>query len=447
MANYRLFVACSFQDERFDLRNYIIQQVEAQGSFVPILGNLPDGAHGPAQKVRDLIETCNAAMIIETADREGCATPWIYSEIGMAYQEHLPIFALVDKHVQDTGLTKYAVSYESFDPSKFTESRLVIWKGLQHLEALLIQMGSAILTPENMVKKSLVELLPRMIIALEDTGTLDIGLSDALKNAFQDALRNVTDREGATYSDSDEFAKKLVTARAAKLRIAEYVYKRFLKDMEDSDQEVALDSGTVTFTICEKLVRETCRVPLVTNNIAVGRHLSEVPHYPCFILPGKLESRYLASLGPETDSYFLERLKQGHIASGIIAATSFSSAHGIGGNDPRHASFKKLLLENCPTAVLVFEGEKIIQEIGNPVYSPKEWNNILAEREGKIYIITHRPEHWENLNEVKRNLYDRTIADLKQKLGQDRVIALPDDEARGVERSPAASVPVTHHKR
>jgi len=112
MARYRLFVGCSFLEERTNLRNYIREQVELQGTFTPVLGGDIDPIAGPAQKVRSLMKSCNAAMIVETADRNGTATPWIYSEIGMAYQEHLPIFALVDQGSPPFGCCRFVFAHK-----------------------------------------------------------------------------------------------------------------------------------------------------------------------------------------------------------------------------------------------------------------------------------------------------------------------------------------------
>ena len=198
-----------------------------------------------------------------------------------------------------------------------------------------------------------------------------------------------------------------------------------------SDEEVVMDSGTVIFTVCQKLVSQACRVRIVTNNLAVGRQLSELPQYPCFILPGRLESRHLASLGDETDNYLHGRLNQGQVKFGFIAATSFTWALGIAGNDPRHASFKKVILEECDRAIIVFEGEKIIQQSGIPICaSREEWTRILDERQESLYVVTHQPEQWEGLNATKKNLYNKTINELKEKLGEDHVFALsPEDDA------------------
>ena len=84
MAKYRLFVGCSFSDEMVNLRNYVTEQINAHGSFTPVFGDSAHVTHGPAEKVRDLIESCYAAMIIGTATQANTATPWIFSEIGMA---------------------------------------------------------------------------------------------------------------------------------------------------------------------------------------------------------------------------------------------------------------------------------------------------------------------------------------------------------------------------
>ena len=422
MARYRLFIGCSFREEMANVRNYIREQVETHGCFTPIFGDNPDVTQSPAQKVRALIKSCHAAMIVETADRDAAATPWIYSEIGMAYQERLPIFALVDTKVKDTGLTKYAVCYESFDALRFTESRNAIMRGLAELETAVEDMGADIKTPENVLRKNLSLMLPSMMLGIQQGELANQDVLATLRRELQQALEDASKPE---FADSDSFAEKLVTAREAKRRIAEFVFKKFLSNLDGSEQAIVLDSGTVTFTICEKLVEETCRVPIITNNIAVGRHLSLLPRYPCWILPGRLECRYLASLGEETDTYLKEKLKQQKVKYGFIAATSFSFAHGIAGNDPRHASFKKVILEECPNVVLVFEGEKIIQDIGIPIYTETdEWECILQEKGTNMYIITHQPEHWEQLSTVKKSLYERTIDEIKKRLGEKRITAL-----------------------
>ena len=276
MAKYRLFVGCSFAEDNINLRNYVRQQVEAHGSFDPIFGDEPHVTSGPAGKVRDLISSCHAAMIIEVPDNEGKATPWIYSEIGMAYQQRLPIFALVDAAVMDTGITKYAVSYESFDRERFTESRSAIWKGLIQLESAVQRMDTDIRSPENALKRFLAEVLPEMAITLQDGRSVD---PEMMSSLLQD-LEKLLDEAFAShrpYSDSDPFAEKLFEARRSKQKIADFVYDKFLKELDRSDKEVVLDSGTVTFTICEKLVSETCKVPIVTNNIALGRYVSVIP--------------------------------------------------------------------------------------------------------------------------------------------------------------------------
>lgn len=421
MPTYRLFVACSFREDRLDLRNYIAELVRSHGVFEPVFGSDISFVHGPAEKVRTQIATCNAAMIVETADREGSATPWVYSEIGMAYQERLPIFALVDRSIKDTGITKYCVSYATFDPAKFTESRAMILAGLLELETAVTELKDHARTPANVLRRDLAMMLPSMVLGLSIGKSLD---ARALTNLRTDLMRVIDESfaQREVFSESDGFSQKLVAARAAKQGIAVYVYNRFLKDLPQTGQEIVLDSGTVTFTICEKLVQESCQVPIITNNIAVGRHLSEIPRYPCFILPGKLESRYLASLGDETESYFLKMLTEHQVAYGIVAATSFTFEYGIAGNDPRHASFKKLMLENCPSTILVFEGEKIVQDIGIPICTTEEWKRMLKTKE--IFIVTHRPEQWDTLGEAKKHLFERTVENLRTVLGEDRLVVL-----------------------
>ncbi len=110
---------------------------------------------------------------------------------------------------------------------------------------------------------------------------------------------------------------------------------------------------------------------------------------------------------------------------GFIAATSFSSENGIAGNDPRHASFKKVILEECPSVVLVFEGEKILEDVGIPIYGSSDlWKAVLDRRKGSLHVITHQPENWEKLGAVKRNLYEKTVEELRRQIGEDRVVAL-----------------------
>lgn len=427
MARYRLFIGCSFKKERTDLRNYIKEQVEAHGQFIPIFGSDPSVDKGPAQKVRSLIETCNAALIIETADIERVAAPWIYSEIGMAYQARLPIFSLVDKNIQDTGITKYAISYDEFDPNKFTEAKQKIWQGLSELEISLDEMGPDIRSPENIFRKNIAMMLPSMIAGINTSGTIDPKISQKLRSELIKVLENVVQPKKILI-ETGGFTEKLAVARQSKQLIANYVYTRFLKNLSSMNEGIVLDSGTVTLTICEKLVQETCYIPIVTNNVAVGIYVSELPRYPCYILPGRLESRYLACLGDETDSYLLQRLEQGELKYGFIAATSFTSDLGIAGNDIRHASFKKIILEKCQNVIIVFEGEKITQEVGIPICSENEWRSLLRKRHKDIYIITHRPERWDSMTEVKINLYNKTIDALKEKLGKDNVIDLATDK-------------------
>jgi DeoR/GlpR family transcriptional regulator of sugar metabolism len=424
MAKYRLFVACSFSDEMVNLRNYVSEQIEAQGAFIPVFGDDVDALKGPAAKVRDLVASCHAAMIIGVAGSSSSATPWIYSEVGMAYQQQLPILALLDKKMTDDGMMKYAVCYEPFDPARFTECRNAIWKGLVHLENAVEDLGPEIRSPENVLKKSLATILPAMLADFQASQELNPALAAKLTREIQQVLGAATNSR-LLYAESDRFAGKIFTARGEKQRIADYVFKTFLSKLHDSNKGVVLDSGTVTFTICEKLIAATCRVKIITNNIAVGRQLSELPQYPCFILPGRLESKYLASLGEETDNYLKGKLNQEEVTVGFIAATSFSSEYGIAGNDPRHASFKKVILEECPSVVIVFEGEKILEDGGIPIYATSEmWNAVLDRRKDNLHVITHQPEQWDQLNAVKRSLYERTIDELKKKIGQDRVVAL-----------------------
>ena len=119
MAKYRLFIGCSFSEETRNLRSYIKQEVDAQGVFVPVFGDEPHVTKPPAQKVRDIVGSCHAAMIVATPERSESATPWVSSELGMAYQGRLPILALVDTGVADTGLVDYAVCYQEFDSRDF----------------------------------------------------------------------------------------------------------------------------------------------------------------------------------------------------------------------------------------------------------------------------------------------------------------------------------------
>jgi Trm5-related predicted tRNA methylase len=49
---------------------------------------------------------------------------------------------------------------------------------------------------------------------------------------------------------------------------------------------------------------------------------------------------------------------------------------------------------------------------------------VLDRRKDSLHVITHQPEQWDQLNAVKRSLYERTIDELKKKIGQDRVVAL-----------------------
>jgi DeoR/GlpR family transcriptional regulator of sugar metabolism len=274
-------------------------------------------------------------------------------------------------------------------------------------------------------------MLPKMLADMKSVN--DIGpdmtreLRDSLSRAIGDAFES---RD--VFTEADQFAQKLASRRAGKRAIAAYIYTRFLKDLRDGADEIVLDSGTVTYTVCEKLVDEACCVRMVTNNLAAARLLSQIPNYPCFILPGTLESRYWASLGKETEKYLSERVKGGRIKYGIIAATSFSAATGIAGNDPRHASFKARMLDHCPTLIIAFEGEKILRAEGSPILQGrgraedsdivKQWREIMAEKD--IHIVTHFPEDWSLLRDAERALFNKTIADIVKVLGSRNVKVL-----------------------
>ena len=442
MAQYRLFVGCSFSEDRKNLRDYIADLIERSGHFSAHFGDRPDPQSGPSEKVRSLIKSCHAALIVMTAEKQGLGTAWIYSEFGMAYQDDIPILLLVDRQIKDTGMAKFGVCYEPFDPSNLVASKDRIVAGLNDLERRLENLKSTARTLSNQVRNDLWQMLPEMLADLTAGTAIDAQIMTDLRDNLSRVVVEAFESRDV-FSDSDQFPQKLASGRAAKRAIADYIYDQFLRSMADTPDEIVLDSGTVTYTICEKLVEEACQVKIVTNNLAAARFLSQIPNYPCFVLPGKLESRYWASLGRETEKYLAQRIARKPIKYGIIAATSFSSTTGIAGNDARHASFKTLMLEQCPTVIIAFEGEKILRSEGSPILlrsarsededATRDWRQLMKDRD--IRVVTNYPEDWAHLKTADKTLFNKTIDDLIKALGPDKVKVLECPQPRSEPRS------------
>ena len=243
-----------------------------------------------------------------------------------------------------------------------------------------------------------------------------------------------------SFGESDEFTEKRREHLIEKQAIAKYVTDTFLHAYADRDDTwIFMDSGTATYTICEELVANALQVPVMTNNLASCRTLSVIPAYPLFVVPGEMETRYVASLGDECIA-FVRDVMSSHsqkrpVQLALIAATSVTSNIGICGNDPRHNELKKTLLEKCPESLVVFEGEKLLHKNGVAIFKSRDnWRDFATQcnDDRTVRFITHYPENFSQVSLHQRKLFDTEIAKLKNMFGDDNVVVLGNEQANGV---------------
>jgi hypothetical protein len=202
-----------------------------------------------------------------------------------------------------------------------------------------------------------------------------------------------------------------------------------------------MDSGTATYTICEEIVSRALRVPVMTNNLGGCRLLSTINAYPSFVIPGEVESRYVAALGDDTMAFLEGVLDQSkstqanknakRIQLAIVAVTSISSNAGICGNDSRHNRLKRALLEKCPECCVVFEGEKLLDPNGSPIFeTDRNWLAFAKSCKGNVKFITHKPEAFQDRPDPQQRLFESEIARLKELFGEKSVVLLDSIEGK-----------------
>ena len=238
-----------------------------------------------------------------------------------------------------------------------------------------------------------------------------------------------------SFGESEEFSEKQIEHLEQKEAIAKYVFSTILKPYAGKVHNwIFMDAGTVTYTICEEIVKQGERIPIMTNNLASCRLLSSIPAYPSFIIPGELESRYVATLGDECVEFLRKKLIASdggkRIQLSIVAATSLTSTQGLCGNDPRHNAVKRALLELCPCTVLTFEGEKLLKPSGVPIFDSEEnWSKFGSScKEGtrNVRFVTHYPDQFESMPLHRKHFFESEIQRLRFLFGPDTVVLLGD---------------------
>jgi DeoR/GlpR family transcriptional regulator of sugar metabolism len=422
----RIFLSCSFAECNRNISDAFKEVAETE-SFDVVTGE-PPGATTPQALVRSRILSSDCFAALMTSDRSGMATAWVYNEIGMAFMLGLPLLICKEQNVEDPGLVQYEVSYATFVGTNLRDFKLQLQYYLRAVRK----------DPRRIERTT----LGNFISGLARDAISGHGLSgdhDALANTSLarklERILSETRMRRFSFGESEEFSEKQIEHLEQKEAIAKYVFAEILKPFAGQVHDwIFMDSGTVTYTIGEEIVKQGERIPIMTNNLASCRLLSSIPAYPSFIIPGELESRYVATLGDECVEFLRKKLTASdggkRIELGLVAATSLTSTQGLCGNDPRHNAVKRALLELCPRSVVTFEGEKLLKPSGVPIFDSEDnWSAFASScrRESRsVQFVTHYPDQFESMPLHRKRFFESEIGRLRSLFGPESVVVLGD---------------------
>ena len=414
----RLFFSYAYRE---DTKNAVdvLKEVASDVGFDVVTGD-PPSIQSPPNYVRGQIlgSDCFAALLTP-GESEGQLSPWVSNEIGIAYGADLPLFLCKDERVKDIGLARYAVGFLRF---KHTDL-----KGFK--DALRESLGSF----ANEVRRDRPSSLAAFILRLvrdAAAGRIPAIADDQKKiDEMANLLAAVVEEyrlHNRAFGESDSFAKRRELQLGAKQALAKFIVDILAGEREST---VFMDSGTTTYAVCEELVARGLRIPVITNNLASGRLLARIPKYPLVILPGRLDTTYVASLGSEAVQYAISRLgSPADVKLAVVAATAFTSTAGLCGHDEDHRALKRAVLTHSNDSIIVFAGEKLLEERGGPVFgSVTGWQAFVRTKRSdgsRLRILTHYPENWDKLPASQRTLFCNEIDALGNSLGTDNVTVL-----------------------
>ncbi len=425
----RIFLSYSIGDEN---RNIVdaFEETAGQQGFEVIKGTSP-AAKGPDAHVRQKILSCDCFAALMTPHGRGAkASAWVYNEIGMAYVLGLPLVICKESGVKDAGLAQFDAAYQTFDRGNLKDFKRQLASYLESVK------NDPRLTGANSLG-GFINTLAREAIHGHDRSENET--ADAIDRLARITISVVSEASKLRFSfgESDPFAKRRDKNLPQKRAIAAHIFENHLQSRAQHPEVLAfLDSGTVTYTICEEIVSRACRIPVLTNNIASCRVFSTIPAYPAFVVPGEFDSHYVAALGSECTEYLEERLAQSdppNVDLSLIAATSLNSHTGICGNDQRHNDLKRLLMERCPKSIVVFEGEKLLGTVGSPIFtSHQQWKafaDSCRQAHRDILFVTHVPDDFHSATNTVRRLFNTEVQQLRNLFGEEAIVVLGDYSA------------------
>lgn len=364
-------------------------ELAKKAGFEPVLAT---GAspRPPMEKIQAMLAECRSfAALIQPPNYGEACSMWLPAEIGMAIGKGLPTIALCETHLMPAAKSLLAANLSLLD---IGQGQLFGQKA--KISQLLLQLRNQIVQgpPHFEPKTPEIEVLP---------------------TRFDERIQ----REWHT-----------------KQAVANYTLEHFLRPKDRAtDEEVFVDSGTTTFQLLQQLaLAPDLMVRIRTNNVPGLNELCQIPSYPVFSLPGRGRSKYNALLGSETIGY-LETLlvkpaDQFTISLGIIAATSITADGGICGNDNDHNDIKRLILNNCPHCVVIFDGTKLLHSSGQSIFfGNKGWQSFIQSHKQagrRVDFVTHEPENLSKMSLRDQSTFARTLAMLEQNFGRTRVVVL-----------------------
>ena len=230
-----------------------------------------------------------------------------------------------------------------------------------------------------------------------------------------------------TYADI--YDVRLYINIAAKKKIAEVVFNKFIKDVE---APILLDAGTVTYYVAEYAIKKNKNIKMYTNNLYISKKLNTIYNSDIHIIPGKVNNDFEATTGPAAAKYtseiFANKVEKPLLT--VLGLRAFDHTKGFSEDIETSNEFQSILFKESEKLVIVAQGEKLIKPVKQASMVYDDYLSILMKRtkEKNIWFVIHEPT-LAYLSHELIQIYKNNLSKIQELLPSGHVILIENVES------------------